>query len=1618
MDPNIDQNPISDANNSNSHDASSFISPPNSVGSPTSSTHSSSSQQQQPTPRDYRSMPPDQLYPFLLQAINQMEEKGMHNDPRYGPLVNMAGRVKSQIAAPFGQPSPSPSPSQQQQRPPSYPHQAGYPPQPAAAVASSPYVSPDNYPANGSIHNHAFPHPDGPEQQQHQNQNPHDRFQSSFGDQQLRPVGGGGNPYGNFNGGAPPSASSTSPYSSSSSSSSSGPQQNNFGGAATPHHANFPGGNVGGGDFGGQQNHTPAAPQSWQQQQQKPSPLAMGASGLTTVQKQILQTHVAAYKHFSRREMLPESLYNAIVQRRPLQTLNPQQQQSCAPDAPSPSPSQDSTGSGNSMSAASSSHAPIANGFAGSSPPGIHGGGGSSSQVLAPPSVPSPLPPVNPLLTLRHDLITMIHHERQNRVTQIKVTGIDPLELALERENRIRYGISVRKQQLERALQGELSEELRVKLTIELKSLSLLNVQKQMRNEVNEHVRRDTFSETGFNPSAYKRPKVQTLRDSRATERLEKQKRVEQERKKKKERQQFLTAVLAHAKDFRDNNKANQARTIRLNKAVLTYHANTEREQKKEQERIERERMRRLMAEDEEGYRKLIDEKKDRRLAHLLKQTDEYVENLTDMVKEHKLSVKKKLHKEKRERKKQQEANQRAILDMDDSSQNSVNDESSQSSDQAVYVIEVSTGKILKGEDAPRASQLDSWLEQHPGYEVAPRDEADSSDESDTEAESRKNFEVPGGSDAARQVLQTARAEDDEYTTSNALNVMANANYYSMAHAIREPVHAQPKIMIGGALKEYQIKGLEWLVSLYNNNLNGILADEMGLGKTIQTISLITYLIETKRNPGPFLIIVPLSTMSNWQLEFQKWAPSVICIPYRGTPVVRRTYANQIKAGKLNVLLTTYEYIMKDKANLSKVHWKYMIIDEGHRMKNHHCKLTQILNTYYTSPHRLLLTGTPLQNKLPELWALLNFLLPSIFKSVATFETWFNAPFATTGEKVELNEEETILIIRRLHKVLRPFLLRRLKKEVESQLPDKVEYLIKCDMSGLQKHLYRHMQRRGILLTDGTENKKGANGKGGTKSLMNTIMQLRKICNHPFIFQHIEEGFTKGDVPVSGPILFRAAGKFELLDRILPKLKASGHRVLIFCQMTALMTVMEEYFQWKTYAYLRLDGTTKSEDRGKLLKDFNHAGSEYFIFLLSTRAGGLGLNLQTADTVIIFDSDWNPHQDMQAQDRAHRIGQKNEVRVLRLMTVGSVEEKIQAAAKYKLNLDEKVIQAGMFDQKSTLTDRQKFLHAVLTQEDEEEDENELPDDETINQMLARSTEEFDLFQRMDMNRMLEESQAPGGAVPRLMEEHELPTWLVKDDKDIDRLTAESDEDKIWGRGSRQRKDLNYSEDFLEKELLDALEAEEAEELESVDTTDSRKAAAAGKKRKRYEEESDEEDSMSPGPSRSRRKPATAGGKPSGKLREDLQKIHDVLVSYQDTDGRILSEPFVKLPTRKELPDYYQVIGKPIDLNRIERNIHEERYRNMEAFEEDIRLMCRNAQEYNVEGSLIYQDSEVLILVFAEAKRQLAAGEKDVFVEPGSFTMGPPTYVPPPDYDDDEDASGGAGGSDDDDDDSS
>ncbi|CCC68738.1 hypothetical protein NCAS_0B06540 [Naumovozyma castellii] len=655
-------------------------------------------------------------------------------------------------------------------------------------------------------------------------------------------------------------------------------------------------------------------------------------------------------------------------------------------------------------------------------------------------------------------------------------------------------------------------------------------------------------------------------------------------------------------------------------------------------------------------------------------------------------------------------------------------------------------------------------------------------------------------------------------------------DYYEVAHQIKEKIDKQPSMLVGGTLKEYQIRGLEWMVSLYNNHLNGILADEMGLGKTIQSISLITYLFEEKKDPGPYLVIVPLSTITNWTLEFEKWAPSLNTVIYKGTPNQRRNLQHQVRIGNFDVLLTTYEYIIKDRALLAKHEWTHMIIDEGHRMKNAQSKLSYTITHYYKTRHRLILTGTPLQNNLPELWALLNFVLPKIFNSAKTFEDWFNTPFANTGtgEKLELTEEETLLVIRRLHKVLRPFLLRRLKKEVEKDLPDKVEKVVKCKLSGLQQQLYEQMLKHNALfLGEGTE---GAT-KSGIKGLNNKIMQLRKICNHPFVFDEVEGVINP--TRANSNLLYRVSGKFELLNRVLPKFKAAGHRVLMFFQMTQVMDIMEDFLRMKDLKYMRLDGSTKADDRTGMLNDFNAPDSDYFCFLLSTRAGGLGLNLQTADTVIIFDTDWNPHQDLQAQDRAHRIGQKNEVRILRLITTDSVEEVILERAMQKLDIDGKVIQAGKFDNKSTAEEQEAFLRRLIENEStkDNDDDAELDDDE-LNEMLARNEDEKILFDKIDKERTKEErreAKAEGlsAPLPRLIQVDELPKIFTED------ISDHLKEEPVAEGRIRKMKRVYYDDGLTEEQFLEAVENED-ETLEGA----IQKRREARERRQRSKQEKD------------------------------------------------------------------------------------------------------------------------------------------------------------------------------------
>ncbi|CAM8998397.1 unnamed protein product [Rhodiola kirilowii] len=619
--------------------------------------------------------------------------------------------------------------------------------------------------------------------------------------------------------------------------------------------------------------------------------------------------------------------------------------------------------------------------------------------------------------------------------------------------------------------------------------------------------------------------------------------------------------------------------------------------------------------------------------------------------------------------------------------------------------------------------------------------------------------------------------------------------YNSVIHSIQEQVVEQPAMLEGGELRSYQLEGLQWMVSLFNNNLNGILADEMGLGKTIQTISLIAYLMENKDVTGPHLIVAPKAVLPNWVNEFAAWAPSIMAVLYDGRLDERKVLRDELSGeGKFNVLITHYDLIMRDKAFLKKINWHYMIVDEGHRLKNHECALAKTVGGY-TIQRRLLLTGTPIQNNLQELWALLNFILPTIFNSVQNFEEWFNAPFADRGD-VSLSDEEEFLIINRLHQVIRPFILRRTKDQVEKFLPAKSQVILKCDMSAWQKVYYQQITQEGRVGLD--------NGSGRSKSLQNLSMQLRKCCNHPYLFVGDYNIWQKREI-------VRASGKFELLDRLLPKLRAAGHRVLLFSQMTRLMDILEVYLRLHDFKYIRLDGSTKTEERGTLLKKFNAPDSPFFMFLLSTRAGGLGLNLQTADTVIIFDSDWNPQMDQQAEDRAHRIGQKKEVKVFVLISVGSIEEVILERAKQKMGIDEKVIQAGLFNPSSTAQDRKELLKEIMRKGSSSLG-RDVPSEREINRLAARSDAEFRMFEEMDEARRQEEMYES-----RLMEEHEVHDWVYAASQKKE--SKGSFTDGVMGK--RKRKTVTYADTLSDIQWMKAVE--NGEDMDNLSARGKRKS---------------------------------------------------------------------------------------------------------------------------------------------------------------------------------------------------
>ena len=689
--------------------------------------------------------------------------------------------------------------------------------------------------------------------------------------------------------------------------------------------------------------------------------------------------------------------------------------------------------------------------------------------------------------------------------------------------------------------------------------------------------------------------------------------------------------------------------------------------------------------------------------------------------------------------------------------------------------------------------------------------------------------------------------------------------------------------LLKGTLREYQHIGLDWMVSMYEAKLNGILADEMGLGKTIMTISLLAHLACDRGIWGPHLIVVPTSVMLNWEREFKRWCPALKILTYYGSQKERKLKRHGwSKPNAFHVCITSYNLIAQDKMMLSRKKWIYLILDEAQNIKNFKSQKWQVLLNFNTK-RRLLLTGTPLQNNLMELWSLMHFLMPHIFQSHADFKDWFCNPVNSMIEgTTSINEQ----LIARLHGVLRPFILRRLKKDVEKQLPNKYEHIVPCQLSKRQRFLYDEFMS--------STSTKEQLASGNYLTIINILMQLRKVCNHPdlfevrsiassfqqhfslsywsapYLFLHLStknfdqlnlklhnfdfihnentlnaidymnilrlkasnesildllrppvlDGDSNKDPfliykhnqltrqynqqksllenfcyvnnlrcnnkPLFGysllhllnftlnflshihllandprkyfhypnlllsavksreqrleyqlPIISRFncyiptvvaqtpqlscnrilfpihqmdevefllkpvrtlihpivlskqllfpekrliqfdCGKLQKLAILLRRLKAENHRVLIFTQMTRMLDILEIFLNLYGYAYLRLDGATKPEQRQAQMEHFN-ADNRIFAFILSTRSGGFGINLIGADTVVFYDSDWNPAMDAQAQDRCHRIGQTREVHIYRLISEKTIEENILKKANQKRLLDTVAIEGGKF----------------------------------------------------------------------------------------------------------------------------------------------------------------------------------------------------------------------------------------------------------------------------------------------------------------------------------------------------
>ncbi|MCJ1312883.1 hypothetical protein MMC25_006559 [Agyrium rufum] len=545
--------------------------------------------------------------------------------------------------------------------------------------------------------------------------------------------------------------------------------------------------------------------------------------------------------------------------------------------------------------------------------------------------------------------------------------------------------------------------------------------------------------------------------------------------------------------------------------------------------------------------------------------------------------------------------------------------------------------------------------------------------------------------ETSQLVSEIAQKEIDRYL--NRVSKLPVSDRQESSPNTRRPfskISEQPSYVKNGTLREFQVRGLNFLAYNWCNNKNVILADEMGLGKTVQTVSFMNWLRHDRQQQGPFIVIVPLSTMPAWAETFDYWTPDLNYVVYNGNEASRsiiKEYellvnGNPHKA-KFHALLTTYEYILADSSFLSQIKWQFMAIDEAHRIKNRESQLYSKLMEF-KAPSRLLITGTPVQNTLGELSALMDFLMPGA---------------VIIDEKMDLSSEEAASKITELTNAIKPYILRRTKNKVENDIPPKTEQIIRVELSDIQLEYYKNILTRNYAaLNQGS--------KGPKQSLLNIMMELKKASNHPYMFPNAEERILQGSERREDELkaLITSSGKMMLLDQLLKKLKKDNHRVLIFSQMVKMLDLLSDYMRLRGYQCQRLDGTIAPGPRRMAIDHFNAPESNDFCFLLSTRAGGLGINLMTADTVILFDSDWNPQADLQAMARAHRIGQTRPVTIYRLVSKDTVEEEVLERARNKLMLEFITIQRGVTDKEAKdLSDKMMRAGKGLTEPNSSDD---------------------------------------------------------------------------------------------------------------------------------------------------------------------------------------------------------------------------------------------------------------------------------------------------------------------------